>query len=130
MNKFIDSIVLKWENVDISLNKWYSVRHWSFRNKEKEFWSNLFLKLLPKKAKRIDKYMIHLEYNSRLDPTNTITMIKMAEDTMKKNEYIIDDTKKYCKGITIEPNEMLGKKIYILTIQIISYASSKSSVSK
>ena len=101
----IDQFIIVWEGVDLSLNKWYANRHWSFRNKEKEFWSNLFLKLLPKRTKKIDKYMITLYFNSRLDASNTVPMIKIFEDTMKKSHYIIDDSKKFCKGICIFPDE-------------------------
>jgi hypothetical protein len=119
-------IELDWEGVDLSLNKWYSSRHWSFRNKEKLFWSNLFLKLLPKRTKKIDKYMLTLYFNSRLDASNTLPMIKICEDTMKKNHYIIDDSKKYCKGICIFPDESMGKKNYKLIIHIISYATKES----
>lgn len=126
MNEIIETIVLEWYDVDISLNKWYANRHWSFRNKEKDFWASLFLKMLPKNRKRINTYSLYLRYNSRLDPTNTIPMIKIAEDTMKKNGYIIDDTKKYCKGVVIQPDETMGKKHYILTIEILSYAGSKN----
>jgi pantothenate kinase len=32
----IDQFIIVWEGVDLSLNKWYANRHWSFRNKEKE----------------------------------------------------------------------------------------------
>jgi hypothetical protein len=122
----IDRIELQWEGVDLSLNKWYANRHWSFRNKEKEFWANLFLKLLPKRTKKIDKYMITLYFNSRLDASNTVPMIKILEDTMKKSHYIIDDSKRYCKGIRIYPDETLGKKNYILIFHIITYATKES----
>lgn len=126
MSDKIGQIVLEWKDVDISLNKWYASRHWHFRNKEKEFWTSIFMKLLPKRLKQVERYKLHLKYNSRLDPTNTITMLKLAEDTMKKNHYIVDDTKKYCKGISIEPDETMGKKHYILTLEIISYAKEKT----
>lgn len=125
MNEIIGEIVLEWQDVDISLNKWYASRHWHFRNKEKQFWSGIFLKMLPKRLKQVDKYTIHLRYNSRLDPTNTITMIKLAEDTLKKNYYITDDTKKYCKQVIIEPDETMNKKHYVLTFRILSYAKTK-----
>jgi hypothetical protein len=77
----IATIQIEWEGVDLSLNKWYANRHWSFRNKEKEFWANLFLKLLPKRTKKIDKYIITMYFNSRLDASNTVPMIKILEDT-------------------------------------------------
>jgi hypothetical protein len=122
----IATINIEWEGVDLSLNKWYANRHWSFRNKEKEFWSNLFLKLLPKRSKKIDKYIITMYFNSRLDASNTVPMIKILEDTMKKAHYIIDDSKKFCKGIQIYPDETMGKKHYKLTVHILSYATKES----
>lgn len=122
----IAKIEIQWEGVDLSLNKWYANRHWSFRNKEKEFWTNLFLNLLPKRSKKIDKYIITLRFNSRLDASNTMPMIKIFEDSMKKNHYIIDDSKKYCKGIEIYPDETMGKKDYHLTVHILSYATKES----
>lgn len=122
----VGSIVIEWEGIDLSLNKWYANRHFSFRIKEKEFWSNLFMKLLPKRIKKIDKYIITLHFNSRLDASNTIPMVKICEDTMKKNHYIIDDSKKFCKGIEIYPDESMGKKNYKLTVHILSYATKES----
>jgi hypothetical protein len=118
----IARIEIEWEGIDLSLNKWYANRHWTFRNKEKEFWAGTFMRLLPKRTKKIDKYTITLLFNSRLDASNTIPMIKILEDTMKKAHYIIDDSKKYCKGISIYPDESMGKKHYKLTIHILSYA--------
>ncbi len=122
----IGRIEIEWEGVDLSLNKWYANRHFSYRIKEKEFWTTLFLKLLPKRTKKIDKYMITLYFNSRLDASNTIPMIKIAEDTMKKNHYIVDDSKKFCKGIQIYPDETMGKKNYKLIVHIISYATKET----
>lgn len=125
-NEAIDSFTIEWEGVDLSLNKWYANRHWSFRNKEKEFWASLFLKLLPKRTKKVDKYMVTLYFNSRLDASNTIPMVKILEDTMKKAHYIIDDSKKFCKGIEIYPDESMGKKNYKLVFHILSYATKES----
>lgn len=122
----IGRIEIEWEGVDLSLNKWYANRHFSYRIKEKEFWSSLFLKLLPKRTEKIDKYMITLYFNSRLDASNTIPMIKIAEDTMKKEHYIVDDSKKFCKGISIYPDETMGKKNYKLIVHIISYATKET----
>jgi hypothetical protein len=122
----IGRIEIEWEGVDLSLNKWYANRHFSYRIKEKEFWTSLFLKLLPKRTEKIDKYMITLYFNSRLDASNTIPMIKIAEDTMKKEHYIIDDSKKFCKGIQIYPDETMGKKNYKLIVHIISYATKET----
>lgn len=119
------SIEIEWEGVDLSLNKWYANRHFSYRIKEKQFWSSLFLTLLPKRYKKIDKYEITLLFNSRLDASNTVPMVKILEDTMKKESYIIDDSRKYCKGIHLIPDDSLRKKHYKLIVNIISYADTE-----
>lgn len=124
--KFIDSFSITWSGVDLSLNKWYANRHWSFRNKEKEFWKNFFIKITPRKMKLIDQYFIVMSFNSRLDASNTIPMIKIYEDTLKEYDYIIDDSRKFCKGLQILTDDSLDKKTYIITINVISYAKSEA----
>lgn len=63
----------------------------------------------------MDKFRIEIEYNSRLDLDNVITLPKMLIDTMK-GVYIKDDTKKYYRGLSIEPNEQLSGSTYIIKI--------------
>ena len=70
--------------------------------------------------------VITMYFNSRLDASNTVPMIKILEDTMKKAHYIVDDSKKFCKGIQIYPDESLGKKHYKLTVHILSYATKET----
>ena len=79
---------------------------------------NLFGKLLLfHSSKRFEKYKIHLTYNSRLDPTNCALMIKIFEDMMTKRKIIKDDTKRYCRGIYIEPDESMGSKEYKIVVK-------------
>jgi hypothetical protein len=121
-----DQIVFEWEGIDVSLNKFFAGKHWSIRNKIKNQFHILFGNMLNRKYEKIDKYHIILEYNSRLDPTNTIILIKIAEDYLRHIGILTDDTKKYCKKVTIIPEETMGKKHYKLTIHIISYATKES----
>lgn len=60
----------------------------------------------------LKKYKIRMIYNSRLDPSNTITMIKLFEDFLKNHGVIKDDSKKYCKEIRIIPDETMKSKSY------------------
>lgn len=122
----IDQIIFEWEGVDISLNKFFAGKHWTIRNKIKDQFHILFGGLLNKKYKKVDKYHVSLVYNSRLDPTNTIILIKIAEDYLRHIDVLTDDTKKYCKQVTITPDESMGKKNYKLTVHIISYATKET----
>jgi HKD family nuclease len=126
MYEEVDQIVFEWDGIDVSLNKFFAGKHWTIRNKIKDQFHLLFEGLLNKKYKKVDKYCVTLMYNSRLDPTNTIILIKIAEDYLRHIEVLTDDTKKYCKKVTIIPDESMGKKNYKLIIHIISYATKES----
>lgn len=110
-------MVLEWEG-HISLNEWYSSKHWTYRKKQKDQWYMTFKSLLDQYEKKIiRKYAIILEYNSRLDPSNTITMIKLLEDTMKKEGWIEDDSHKYCSYLKIVYNPLIQPKWYRATVR-------------
>ena len=102
----------------ISLNSWYSSKHWTVRNKQKDEWFKVFKEVIESNppGRCLEKYCILLTVNSRHDPSNTITVIKIFEDTLKKLGYIIDDSPKYCKSITIQPDETLPKKSFKLVL--------------
>ena len=58
-----------------------------------------------------------MKYNSRLDVSNTIIMIKYLEDVLvKKLKWFKDDSPKYCKAIIIQPDERMKKKSYMVKI--------------
>jgi hypothetical protein len=126
MYEIIDELLFEWEGVDVSLNKFYSSPHWTIRSKEKNFWKNFFAKMPIKNNRQINQYQLTLRYNSRLDADNTILHCKFLIDYLRSTNLIIDDTKKYYKGLHIIPDETLGKKHYKLYVQIISYANKES----
>jgi hypothetical protein len=130
MREILDELIFEWEGVDISLNKFYSSPHWTIRNKEKNFWKDFFSKMPIKSNRQINEYQLTLRYNSRLDADNTILHCKFLIDYLRSINLIIDDTKKYYKGLHITPDETMGKKHYILTLEILSYAREKTSGSK
>ena len=111
-----DKLVISWAGKDISLNAWYSSKHWTHRNKQKQEWNNFFKEILHEPYPFFEKYIITLEYNSRLDPSNTITVLKLYEDTLRELGVLVNDSLKYCKGLHIIPVESMKKKSYKITI--------------
>lgn len=108
---------LEWSGRHISLNQWYSSKHWAVRQKQKTDWHKFYEDLLHKAGVvPIPAYRIKLVYNSRLDPCNTITMVKLLEDTMTELGLIPNDTKKYCRGIELEPDLEMKSGEYRVTI--------------
>ena len=106
----------------ISLNEWYSNTHWTVRYKKKKAFHYTFTKLLEcYESFYVEKYTIELLYNSRHDPSNTITVIKLFEDFLVDKGIIKSDSKKNCKKITIEPDLELEHNTFI--IKLIDYES-------
>lgn len=129
----LEEIVFQWQDIDISLNKFFAGKHWTVRNKYKDMFHLMFSKMMeisPRKTTKIaDKYILELRYNSRLDPINTVVMMKIGEDYLRYINALTDDTKKYCKGVIIIPVETMGKKDYKMTFKILSYADTASQAS-
>ena len=113
------TITVEWQGKHISLNEWYESKHWANRNKHAKEWHAFFKRLLLAKGKieTVDKYRIALHYNSNLDPSNTITIIKLFEDTMQDIGMVKNDNKKFCVGIYIFPKENMPAKSYKIIVQ-------------
>lgn len=111
------SLVFKWEGKDISLNEWYSSKHWTARNKAKMDWHNFFKQFITHPYPFFATYTITLECNSRIDPSNLITLVKLCEDAMQELGIIKNDSAEFCKGVHIIPNENMKRKSYQITIQ-------------
>lgn len=109
-------IVFSWSGTHISLNDWYSSKHWTIRNKDAREWHAFFKSFLTKPFPVFQAYDISIEYNSNLDPSNCITMIKLYEDMMQKEKIIPNDNKTYCRGIHLVPNLEMDKKSYKITV--------------
>lgn len=108
-------MIFSWSGKSISLNEWYSSKHWTVRNKVAKEWHKFFADFDHKKQV-FDKYLISLRFNSRLDPSNCITMIKLCEDHLQKAGFIKNDNKDVCRGINIQPDERLKKNSYVISI--------------
>jgi hypothetical protein len=106
-----------WSGAHISLNKWYSASHWTLRYEHKHEWHTIFKPLIKEQSvPKINQYKIELIYNSRLDPTNTITMVKLFEDTLKEMGIIEDDNKHFCKGVALTPDLTRKDKVYTIKL--------------
>ena len=112
-----EPLVFQWADKHISLNDWYSSKHWTQRNNSRNKWHTFFKSFLTKPLPKFKTYKVILEYNSRLDPSNTITMIKLCEDMLQEEGVINNDNKDNCKGIEIIPNLIMKKKSYRLIIK-------------
>lgn len=117
--KTTPDLIFEWSGEHISLNKWYESKHWQHRNKAANYWHHFFKKMLPKHQNSFVRYTMTLEYNSGLDVSNTITMIKLCEDLLQTEKIIKNDTKDYCKGIHLIPVDEMPKFTYKLTVKEI-----------
>lgn len=81
----------------------------------KDLKSTVKLLCLEAGFKKVDKFIVDIEFNSRHDVDNVITIGKIFVDSLK-GKYIEDDNKKYYRGLTIRPNEDLKMNTFILSI--------------
>ncbi len=112
-------IEFSWQGADVSLNEWYAASHWSNRDAVARKWHRFFASFFGKEKIFFSKYEIGLVYNSRLDPSNTITMIKLYEDTLKKHKIIPEDSKNECKLITLMPDLEMDHKQYKIFVRAV-----------
>jgi len=115
----------------LSINEAYSSNRWkrtAVKNDYKTTFKNLIRDLNIKR--KINTYTIDVEYWSRLDSLNLCAGIKIFEDCLKEEECIIDDDKRYQKGISITPNEDLKHNTYIIRINVISFEEEKIKMKK
>ncbi len=112
----VSELVFQWAGKHVSLNEWYSSKHWTHRDKIKKEWHKFFKSFLIAPYPKFNKYKLELEYNSRLDPSNTITMPKLLEDMLQEEGVIPNDSKKHSKGISLIPNKEMKKFSYKITV--------------
>ena len=82
------TIILK-DLPKVSLNVWYSSKHWSFRKKLKDNYTLLvksqFKEVLPASNSYDTEY--HFTFKSRpLDASNCVAMVKMIEDIIFESD--------------------------------------------
>jgi hypothetical protein len=73
----------------ISLNEWYSGKHWSERVNIKNSYRWLIKSKVKTKLPKNKKYQVDYEFHfekNPLDASNTVAMIKLIEDSMFEND--------------------------------------------
>lgn len=87
------------------MNDIYAGKHWTKRKEDKEYWHWLTISELQKQGikKKLFKnpVKIVMYWNDRLDIDNHAYMGKMIVDALK-GYLIVDDTRKYFKGVAHE----------------------------
>lgn len=89
-------------NKRFGMNAYYAGKHWSSRREDAEYWHILVAKEMGKQKRRKPfeaPVVIRFLWNDRLDLSNHAVMAKMIEDALK-GKVIIDDSRKYVKGIS------------------------------
>ena len=100
----------------VSQNKTFAGMHWAKRKALTDKWHGIFGKLLVSAGVQpMARFKLHLRYNSRHDADNLVLTCKWLVDSMK-GKYVEDDTKKYYRGIAIEPDESLSHNTFVFTI--------------
>jgi len=95
---------------------------WKVRKTLVDKYKKIFtILLLEAKLPWFEEYDLTLFYNSRQDPDNASCSIKMFADAFKqdrlgdtilKKGWVYDDSKKYCKGVHIIPDETLENNTF------------------
>lgn len=100
-----------------SLNQYYAGKHWGARKKDKDTWTEFFLRQFSIAGlDEISEYEITLEVNNRKDIDNNIPIIKFFNDSLKKGGFIQDDSTKYWKDLHITFNPTLQKNTCIINL--------------
>ena len=101
----MDYISIEWSSSDmkpISWNSLYSQKHWTYRKKLKDSWRNFFTERLNQFDKMFaERFEVQLIANSRADIDNIGIMAKFFVDSLNNMGWIIDDSPKYYKKISI-----------------------------
>jgi len=116
VNNEAQVLTFEWQGKHVSLNAWYSNKHWTNNHNITNEWHSFFKKFLTTPYPKFNKYKIELTYNSRLDVSNTIAMPKLLEDTLQKEGIIENDSKAFCRGISLIPDETMKKFSYKITV--------------
>jgi hypothetical protein len=117
-SKHVATLVYKGPSV--SLNKFYSQGHWGTRSAIKKKYRKIFDEIFSQSPslKWMDQYFLVIYYNNRCDCDNITGMEKVFIDSLKhetdketgdvtRQGYVMDDNKKYYRGMCIFPDENL-----------------------
>jgi len=108
-----------------SLNSYFNSKHWAMQTKFKKQYNEYIKERLDQHDKFFaDTYKIDIIHNTRYDCDNAIIAVKFISDYLKDNNYVIDDTRKYFKGLSIrvaEDGEPIEKNTILVKLKLYGY---------
>lgn len=105
-----------------SLNQLYAGKFWTYRHGQKEKYFTGISRALEGFDKwTMDRFAIHLRYNSRFDVDNSVVAVKFLADYLRYNGYVRDDTPKHFLELRITYDSDLKKDQYIAKIICHNY---------
>lgn len=105
-----------------SLNQLYAGKFWTYRHGQKEkYFSGIARALEGHDRWTMDRFAVHLRYNSRYDLDNSIVAVKFLADYLRYNGYVHDDTPKYFVELRISYDASLKKDQYLAKIICYNY---------
>lgn len=105
-----------------SLNQLYAGKFWTYRHGQKEkYFAGISRALEGFDRWTMDRFAVHLRYNSRYDLDNSIVAVKFLADYLRYNGYVHDDTPKYFVELRISYDADLKKDQYLAKIICYNY---------
>ena len=105
-----------------SLNQLYAGKFWTYRVGQKEkYFSGIARALEGHDKWTMERFDVHLRYNSRYDLDNSIVAVKFLADYLRYNGYVHDDTPKYFVELRISYDASLKKDQYLAKIICYNY---------
>lgn len=105
-----------------SLNQLYAGKFWTYRHGQKEkYFIGIARSLEGHDRWTMDRFAVHLRYNSRYDLDNSIVAVKFLADYLRYNGYVYDDTPKYFVELRISYDASLKKDQYLAKIICYNY---------
>lgn len=105
-----------------SLNQLYAGKFWTYRHGQKEkYFSGIARTLEGYDKWTMERFSIHLRYNSRFDVDNSVVAVKFLADYLRYNGYVRDDTPKHFVELRITYDGDLKKDQYLAKIICYNY---------
>lgn len=105
-----------------SLNQLYAGKFWTYRHGQKEkYFSGIARTLEGYDKWTMDRFAVHLRYNSRFDVDNSVVAVKFLADYLRYNGYVRDDTPKHFVELRITYDGDLKKDQYLAKIICYNY---------
>ena len=105
-----------------SLNQLYAGKFWTYRHGQKEKYFTGIARALEGHDKwTMDRFAVHLRYNSRFDVDNSVVAVKFLADYLRYNGYVRDDTPKHFLELRITYDGDLKKDQYLAKIICYNY---------